>query len=510
MKYFNETITNREKEIDFLKIFIKKMQDILGTRIVLIQQTGKAYIKGNDMIPTNTPSEYSFSIILDNKLTLLINRISSSDINGYSFKINALSDASALITYTNSGTLDWNATGIRSLTIKGVQTTNLLILSFVSNPTNTPIGQSFNLIVLQNSETYGAALKISTGDTLYSSISNNFPTNLIFNEITQLDDISSGNTFSLVNRFPYNYNYNLNSKQTEIRKGKVAIIPNTQTRFTTFLDLYDTSIVPTGLFITINDLNYIALNSMTLVCISNNEETATKIKVVVNPNITEYNKDDVIDFTGIKVCLYNDDDTLYISSAYPTGEIPFRELVFPMTTAVNTLLYETNGICWAADSEYLVDTAGDYLGTISHRGQVRRHRKIYDGGAICVHFSNVENNRYTGIGLYALTSKASLSTDGINGTGVATACATSSLFPNIQFYSCGGFAVKPDDNYPTVEKIFPEVDFETKSLHVQQSLDKVLTAAHFKTLTVPVQWNNLTTSFPIIIHDAGNGDGSAV
>ena len=151
MKYFNETITNREKEIDFLKIFIKKMQDILGTRIVLIQQTGKAYIKGNDMIPTNTPSEYSFSIILDNKLTLLINRISSSDINGYSFKINALSDASALITYTNSGTLDWNTTGIRSLTIKGVQTTNLLILSFVSNPTNTPIGQSFNLIVLQNS-----------------------------------------------------------------------------------------------------------------------------------------------------------------------------------------------------------------------------------------------------------------------------------------------------------------------------------------------------------------------
>ena len=57
------------------------------------------------------------------------------------------------------------------------------------------------------------------------------------------------------------------------------------------------------------------------------------IKIVVPPIKTEYNAGDSIDYTGIKVFLLKANGEYFTSDDYPTGEVPFEELVFPVTIA---------------------------------------------------------------------------------------------------------------------------------------------------------------------------------
>lgn len=55
------------------------------------------------------------------------------------------------------------------------------------------------------------------------------------------------------------------------------------------------------------------------------------IKIEVPPTKTEYSEGDTIDFTGIKVFLLDANGEHFTSEEYPTGEIPFEELMFPVT-----------------------------------------------------------------------------------------------------------------------------------------------------------------------------------
>ena len=52
----------------------------------------------------------------------------------------------------------------------------------------------------------------------------------------------------------------------------------------------------------------------------------TRIEVTTPPTKTEYNDGDIIDFTGIEVTAYREDDSVY-------GIVPFDELEFPVTIA---------------------------------------------------------------------------------------------------------------------------------------------------------------------------------
>lgn len=57
------------------------------------------------------------------------------------------------------------------------------------------------------------------------------------------------------------------------------------------------------------------------------------IHIVVPPFKREYEAGETIDFTGIKVYLMDDRYRRFTTEQYPTGEIPFSELIFPVTTA---------------------------------------------------------------------------------------------------------------------------------------------------------------------------------
>lgn len=267
MKYFNETVTNAEKEINFIRAFVAKIKSILGNRITLVEQQGKEYIQGGVEAPSSITSGYGYNLILDNKITISCARGTTGTMSGYPIKATALSSSSPYIYYTQTSSfgLGWNAIGTRSLTIKGIQSSNLLILSIIPNASNTSTSKSsFNLIVLQNNDTYCAAVRYGSGENPYSPISNNFNPNLIFSELSDLDTLS-GQKIILVNRFPYNYNIDTNSNQTEFRTGKIAILQNTPTKITNFSDLIDTSFIPQGLFVKINNENYISLNNYTLI-----------------------------------------------------------------------------------------------------------------------------------------------------------------------------------------------------------------------------------------------------
>lgn len=50
------------------------------------------------------------------------------------------------------------------------------------------------------------------------------------------------------------------------------------------------------------------------------------IEVTKSPNKVEYNDGDTIDFTGIEVTAYKEDNSVF-------GVIPFEELIFPVTVA---------------------------------------------------------------------------------------------------------------------------------------------------------------------------------
>lgn len=57
------------------------------------------------------------------------------------------------------------------------------------------------------------------------------------------------------------------------------------------------------------------------------------IHIVVPPRKLKYEEGETLDFTGIHVYLMDGNNKRYTDSSYPTGEIPFGELIFPVTIA---------------------------------------------------------------------------------------------------------------------------------------------------------------------------------
>lgn len=57
------------------------------------------------------------------------------------------------------------------------------------------------------------------------------------------------------------------------------------------------------------------------------------IHIVVPPRKRKYEEGETIDFDGIHVYLMDGNNHRYTDSSYPTGEIPFSELMFPVTIA---------------------------------------------------------------------------------------------------------------------------------------------------------------------------------
>lgn len=55
------------------------------------------------------------------------------------------------------------------------------------------------------------------------------------------------------------------------------------------------------------------------------------IHIVIAPTKRTYNEGDSLDFTGIHVYLLDGEGHQWTSDEYPTGEIPFDELIFPVT-----------------------------------------------------------------------------------------------------------------------------------------------------------------------------------
>lgn len=272
MRYFNETIINTDKEIDFLRAFVSKVKSILGNRIVLVEQQGKEYIQGEVAPPTSIASGYGFDLVLDNKITISFTRGGTGTITNYNIKVSILGSAlSASLYYTlNSSSLGWNVAGTRTWAFKGIQTSNLLI--FIISPLSSSISnkKAFVLSVLKNSDTYGVNGKmISLSETEAPPVPS-FSSNSAFSELSELDTLT-GQVFTLVNRFQYNYNIDAGSKQTEIRKGKVAVLQNSQIKLTSFNDLYDTSVIPQKMFVKINNQNCICLNQFTIVNIQDED-----------------------------------------------------------------------------------------------------------------------------------------------------------------------------------------------------------------------------------------------
>ena len=59
----------------------------------------------------------------------------------------------------------------------------------------------------------------------------------------------------------------------------------------------------------------------------------TKIKIVRFPNKTKYINGETIDYTGIVVMAFSEDDKVWKNEKYPDGVIPFEELIFPVEIA---------------------------------------------------------------------------------------------------------------------------------------------------------------------------------
>lgn len=66
------------------------------------------------------------------------------------------------------------------------------------------------------------------------------------------------------------------------------------------------------------------------------EMVPSAIHIVIKPRKLEYEEGETLDFTGIHVYLMDGNNHLFTSEDYPTGEIPFEELVFPVTMASET------------------------------------------------------------------------------------------------------------------------------------------------------------------------------
>lgn len=65
----------------------------------------------------------------------------------------------------------------------------------------------------------------------------------------------------------------------------------------------------------------------------NEELIPSYIKVMVPPNKTSYMHNERIDFTGMVVKAYTNDDRLWTNEKYPDGIIPFEELALPVQIA---------------------------------------------------------------------------------------------------------------------------------------------------------------------------------
>lgn len=76
------------------------------------------------------------------------------------------------------------------------------------------------------------------------------------------------------------------------------------------------------------------------------------IHIVVPPRKRKYAEGETLDFTGIHVYLMDGNNKRYTDAQYPTGEIPFEELIFPVTIA------EAAGKCAPTGSDLhpIVDT----------------------------------------------------------------------------------------------------------------------------------------------------------
>lgn len=92
----------------------------------------------------------------------------------------------------------------------------------------------------------------------------------------------------------------------------------------------------------------------------------TAIHIVIAPTKKTYNEGDSLDFTGIHVYLLDGEGHQWTSDEYPTGEIPFNELIFPVTVA------STSGINEYQSSDGLV-TAVRFLLTDPIDGNYGAH-----------------------------------------------------------------------------------------------------------------------------------------
>ena len=63
------------------------------------------------------------------------------------------------------------------------------------------------------------------------------------------------------------------------------------------------------------------------------EMIPSAIHIVIKPRKLEYEEGETLDFTGIHVYLMDGNNQRFTSEDYPTGEIPFEELLLPVTTA---------------------------------------------------------------------------------------------------------------------------------------------------------------------------------
>lgn len=78
-----------------------------------------------------------------------------------------------------------------------------------------------------------------------------------------------------------------------------------------------------------------------------------KIAVTTPPTKTEYNKSERIEFDGMVVTAYNEDDTVWTSAKYPDGTIPLNEIISTTKTAgVGKTQYDNVFIGSGVDPEY--------------------------------------------------------------------------------------------------------------------------------------------------------------
>lgn len=108
------------------------------------------------------------------------------------------------------------------------------------------------------------------------------------------------------------------------------------------------------------------------------------IHIVVWPRKRHYKVDEIIDLSGIHVYLMKKGTERFTCEQYPTGEIPFEELMHEPISAESGTPIISN-----------VSHVGDHVATWKTTGWTftREMRKAYDGEAYCT-FARVKDNYY--------------------------------------------------------------------------------------------------------------------